>query len=105
MPQDNKSLPAANAEKLKEDLKRDLSRLIEDSLEKAQGQSQKTYQEAKEQLQEKYQAAKEQAAQKRAEFDQYIKDNPEKSLLITAGIGALLGMFLALLVKALGNNR
>ncbi len=105
MPQNDKSLPAANAEKLKEDLKRDLSHLIEDSLEKAQNQGQKSYQEAKEQLREKYRVAKDQATQKRAEFDQYVKDNPEKSLLTAIGVGALVGMLLLMLTKVLGSKR
>lgn len=67
-----------------EKLKKDISKLVEESLDKARGQIGIT----KAKVQEKREKAKD-----------YIRDNPEKSVLMAAGAGAAVALLFLSLVS------
>lgn len=48
---------------------------------------------------EKFQQAKDKTMEARVNADKYIQENPERSVLMSAGIGALIGITLAMLMK------
>lgn len=64
----------------KEDLKREVGRLVD---------------EAQTKVKDQYENVKESAKQAREKTDEYIKDNPEKSVLAGAGLGFVLGIVVA----------
>jgi ElaB/YqjD/DUF883 family membrane-anchored ribosome-binding protein len=47
---------------------------------------------------EKFENLQEKATVMREDLDEYIRENPEKSVLIAAGVGAVVGLMLAALV-------
>jgi ElaB/YqjD/DUF883 family membrane-anchored ribosome-binding protein len=92
----------ANSEKWKKAVLKD----VEMALDKAEGGyssvSEKTaaaYESIKEKASETYDLAKAKAAESRERADQYVRENPEKSLLIAAGIGAMTALIAVWLAK------
>lgn len=57
------------------------------------------YGSAKERVTQVYQSAREKAAESREKADDYIKGNPEKSILLAAGVGALVALVASALIS------
>lgn len=72
-----------NKEKLKEDI------------DKALDQAQEKASDYRSMAQEKMMRAREMAHQKREHMKQYVRENPEKSVLIAAGVGMVIGALLS----------
>ena len=64
----------------REDLKKELSRIIGESKNK---------------IRDRYEQAREVTKEKREKVDKYVKENPEKSVLTGAGVGFLIGILIA----------
>jgi len=79
---------------------------VESALDKAESgydsASEKTaaaYESLKEKASETYDLAKTKAAETREIANQYVRENPEKSILIAAGIGAMTALIAVWLAK------
>lgn len=82
-----------------EQLKKDIDKLVNETLRKNQNNYKQSYNEIKEDVAEKYGQVKKQLEEKRKKFDNQVRENPEKSLLITAGIGALIALLISRIIK------
>jgi len=73
----------------KENLKKEVGKLIE---------------EAQTKVKDQYKNTKENVSEKREKADKYIKENPEKSILAGAGIGFIAGVIISWLFSRRNRN-
>ena len=82
----------------KEKLMKDLRKAVDEAQEKAGD----IKSDIKSEAEVAYEQAKQKAMDARYQADKYIKDNPERAMLISVGVGAVIGLAIVMLLKHKG---